>query len=231
MSDTDRRRRHLRTAGVAAFAMLIGLAIGLLLAPSTAPTSPPTPAPTSSSTAQPSVGPTSTEQPDGDAARTEEGAVAAALGWMQRFTPALYLDDDARRAAVTDIAASSAEEELQTITADIAQSFRDAGVTEGALEGSVRLALPAGYEVVSFSGDAAEVAIWVAQVVHIDDVSPLAASWATQTTEMTWEDQQWRLVAVSSSDGPVPDLAVQGDGQLTQSLAAIRRFTEFSHEP
>lgn len=214
-------------AGAVILALVIGLALGVLLAPdgeTTEPTDDPTPP-----TAAPAPSPPS-EAPE-SAGCTQDAAVRAAVEWMNRFTSALYLDDAARRAAVAEVAAASAVDDLQEITADVADNLREAGLTPEMAAAGVRVALPAGYRVLSLVESSAEVEVWAASVAHLGDVAPLSSSWDTQTTTMTCDEGEWRLVSIRTVDGPVPDVAGQGDGQLDETLEAIESFTEFDHAP
>ncbi len=228
----ERRTRLL----IGATAGVVGLVVGVVLAgvgdhgDTSDPTpSDPTPAPTVALAPPDPTDPASSETDL--ATPTRDGAVLAAVEWMQRFTPALYLDDDRRRAAVSEIAAADAEAELQQITADIAEQFRTAGLTLAAAQRGVRVALPAGYRLVEFSETAAVVELWVGAVVHLEEIAPLSASWDRQTTTMRWEDGAWRLVSIDTTDGPTPDFTVQGDGELPATLDVIESFTEFTHAP
>lgn len=215
--------------GAVVIALVIGLALGVLLGPDgDTPALEPAAEP---STTTPS---TLTESPSPAEAALEctaEAAVSSAVEWMQRFTSALYLDDDARMAAVSEVAAASAEAELQIITADIADSLRGAGLTPEIAAAGLRLGLPAGYRIHSVSESMAEIEIWIASVAHLADITPLSTSWDTQSTTMACEGGSWRLVAIRTTDGPVPEFAAQGDGELDAALDAIEAFTEFSHEP
>lgn len=229
------RRRRPPPLIVGLLGLATGLLLGTLLAPLIRPaTPPPTPRPPTVQQATetaPDVPADPASPATTDQVRTEEGAVAAALSWTVQFTPTLYLDGDARRQAVAAIAATDAEQDLQTITADIAQRFRDAGITPEVAAAGLRRVIPAGYAVRSFDGDRAEVAIWLAQVTDLEGVAPLSLAWDTQVTTLRWEDDAWRLVSVDSSDGPVPELAAQGDGQLAQTITAIQGLEEFTHVP
>jgi hypothetical protein len=218
-------------AGAVVVALVIGLALGVLLSPDRDAADPgPDPTPTTAEQT-PAPTPTTGTEPSEVAGCTEDAAVRAAVEWMNRFTSELYLDDDARRAAVSEIAAADAEGELQAITAEVADSLREAGLTEEIAAAGVTVALPAGYRVISVTGSTAEIEVWAASIAHLGDARPLRSSWDTQTTTMACEDGEWRLVSIRSAAGPVPDFAAQGDGQLDATLAAIESFTEFDHAP
>ena len=122
-------------------------------------------------------------------------------------------------------------DDLQVSTAALAEDLRGAGLTPEIAADGVRVVLPAGYRVVSATESMAEVEVWAVSVAHLGDITPLRSSWDTQTTTMACEGNEWRLVAVRSQEGPVPELALQGDGQLDSTLGTIASFTELDHEP
>lgn len=215
--------------GAVVIALVIGLALGVLLGPDgDTPQLEPAPEPSTTTPSTLTEPPSPAEAPP---ACTEEAAVDSAVEWMQRFTTDLYLDDEARRAAVSEVAAAAAETELQRITSDVAESLREAGLTPEAAAAGVTVALPAGYRVLTISGDSAAVAVWSVSIAHLGEARPLRSSWDTQTTDMSCEDGVWRLVSIRSDNGPVPELAAQGDGELNSTLEVIESFTEFDHAP
>lgn len=215
--------------GAGIVALVIGLALGVLLVPDgDAPPLETTPEPSTTTPSAPTESAAATATAAGC---TEEAAVSSAVEWMQRFTTDLYLDDVARRAAVSEVAAADAEEDLQRITSNLAENLREAGLTPEAAAAGLTVALPAGYRVLSISGESAVVAVWSVSIAHLGEARPLRSSWDTQTTDMSCEDGVWRLVAIRSESGPIPELAAQGDGELNSTLEVIESFTEFDHAP
>lgn len=215
-----------------ALAFAVGLATGVLIAPGG---DAPAPEPDTSFTPSEVVVETSpdpTPEPPAEVSGCDEStAVEAAVRWMRQFTPALYLDDVGREEAVASIAASQSLDELQRITADIAARLTDAGITPEAAADATRVIVPAGYRLTDVSDDRASVAIWSAAVAHIPEVAPLRTTWSTQTTDMACEADEWRLVAISTEDGPVPEAVALGDGELDPTLGVIESFTEFPGAP
>lgn len=138
---------------------------------------------------------------------TQPGALAALLADSTTLGNPSVLLDPRRRAQVLSLIATSRY--AATFSGAGGQALAAArqgplgrGLTSGAQ--TVYLAVPVAYRVVSYTAQAIRVAGYGVSVVGNDQGLAPRATWATTTTDAVWQNGDWRIDAVSTTDGPTP---------------------------
>ena len=223
----DVRSRPTALIAVAAVTFLAGLAAGRTL------TSPPGPQPDGAavSDAQYDASPSHDEAPDAPATgfpHTRDGAVEAATAYGLALDGPLLLDPSGRSALLQDIASDAARAELESTLARGADLIvTNLGLTDDRISepGFVWRVVPGGWQVRSYDGTRATVAIWATGVV-LADGRPLAMpEWRTTEVELVWERDDWRLIAFATTPGPAPSLA--GDASTAGIATRINAFIPY----
>lgn len=148
-------------------------------------------------------------------ARTEEGALQAAIN----FSRALGPDPGESK--------SSYAAKLRAIASDEWGSELESTINSWA-EGEAESA-PLRFRVVEFSQDRAEVALWVAGFINPRNGSP-AAVWGRTFLTLVWEDGDWKLAAEDGDAGPWP--APLSTSSTTAELSELLRgFLPIEYEP
>ena len=139
---------------------------------------------------------------------TEAGAVAALLADGQTLSDPRVLLDSRRRGQVLALIATSRYAATfsgaggRALTTAEAQTALGRGLAAGAQ--TVFLGVPIAYRVVSYTPQRIRVIGYGVSVVANDQGLSPRATWATSTTDAVWESGDWRVDAVTSSDGPTP---------------------------
>jgi hypothetical protein len=96
----------------------------------------------------------------------------------------------------------------------------------GVVAGAVTLAAPLGYQVVSFTPNAARIAVWF--VSTGGNARTLGSDFETATLWSTWQGGDWRLTAFGVADGPVlpppRDESPSARGYLVSQIAQVGRL-------
>jgi len=207
---TPGRRRPSRPVGLAAGLMAmvfaVGVTVGLSLAPSTS-----TPA-----TVPAGPGPSRVEQgvPVGYA-RSPAGAVAAAATFTSVFGDKRLLDPETAREALAVFMAP-------TLVQAQLVGFPDGGALVDD-PGYAQRIQPLGYRVDAFTGDAAQVSVWLV-VVGEGVAERTQVRWSTDTLTLEWSDGDWTVTAIDGTEGPTPSAA--GD-----AAPAMNSFLPFTLQP
>jgi hypothetical protein len=159
---------------------------------------------------------------------SREGAVEAATSYGLALDGPRLLDASRRSALLRDISSDGARADLESTLARGADLIvTNLGLTEDRLDdpGFVWRVVPGGWQVRSYDGTRATVAIWATGVVLADDQPLAMPEWRTTEVELVWERDDWRLVGFTTTPGPAPSLAgkVAGDGVATR----INAFTPY----
>ena len=160
--------------------------------------------------------------------RSRDGAVEAATAYGLALDGPLLLDPSSRATLLRDVAADDARADLESTLASGADLIvTNLGLTGDRIRdpGFVWRVVPGGWQLRSYDGTRAMVAIWATGVV-LADGQPLAMpEWRTTEVEVVWERDGWRLVGFTTTPGPAPSLAgeVAGDGVATR----INAFTPY----
>lgn len=162
---------------------------------------------------------------------SEAGAVAAAAQFAVAFDGLGLLDAESRTGLLERHAASASVRELAVSLQVVAETVTDALNADG-FEGpeSVWRVVPAGWRVVSYSHDAAEVAIWETGVLILGGMPLTQPGWRTTYVALVWERGEWRLAGFRSEDGPEPP-AVGGTSDAAAQARLINLFHPFTYQP
>lgn len=134
--------------------------------------------------------------------RTEDGAVAAAAGYVRTGQAFLDMDGMSLEAAVRTMAATSSAEALLAETLGRLEAARaalagsDAPIEYHQAILSVRLD--------DFGPDHARVSVWGVGVLSREGVAPPQAGWSISTFDLVWEREDWKVLAESIVPGPAP---------------------------
>jgi hypothetical protein len=173
-------------------------------------------------------------------ARTREGAVAAAANFTTVLSSgALILDDARRRAAINTLAAPEARARLQRTFDQAVASIRQGLGVAGPAGKDAQVLLrttPVGWRVEDYGGGTAKVAIWVTSVggsigTAPDSSVPVREGWGTTTVTLRWAGGDWKQVASTTVDGPVPIADVAPPTAAPQLVDHASEFKEFTYAP
>lgn len=168
--------------------------------------------------------------PDAQSAGTEEGAVNAALQLIAASQQWLYLDAEPLTAALRDVTAPEARDDLAgELTAEVRQAQNALRPSTGRVWWVVR---PLAWRVESYDGARATVSVWTVSVLSAEGVALPQSEWVTTELELRWGSSGWALVSVRDSAGPTPQL---GTGDTPWSADefddALAGFTRVGSEP
>ena len=171
-------------------------------------------------------------------AHTQQGAVAAAANYTRALSSALILDTARRRAAIDTLAAPEARARLQkTFDQAVASIRAGLGVSGSAGDGAQVLlrATPVGWRVEQYGKGSARVAIWVTSVGGSlggqSGTVPVREGWGTTTVSLRWVDGDWKQVASTTTDGPVPIADVAPPTAAGELVTKANEFKEFTYAP
>lgn len=157
-------------------------------------------------------------------ARTENGAVAAAAGYVRTGQAFLEMDGPALEEAVRTMAATSSSAALLSETVSRLESARAAlAGSEAPIDYhqailSVRLD--------DFGPDHTRVSVWSVGVLSREGVASPQAGWSISTFDLVWERDDWKVLAESIVPGPAPIMnaavAPATSAQMRQRLAGFK---------
>lgn len=130
--------------------------------------------------------------------RSQEGAMAAAGNYVVALDGPLLVKEDARSAMVRAIVAAETQAERLRLTAASAESNRRAFGDDWQM-----WTAPIATNVASYSDSRAIVQVWRAVVVGGTPEYGLE-TWATEAVELVWQDNDWKYLRQTTSDGPTP---------------------------
>jgi hypothetical protein len=171
-------------------------------------------------------------------ARTPEGAVAAAANYTRVLSSDLILDDARRHAAIDTLAAPEARARLQKTFDQAVASLRSGLGVTGATGKDTQVlmrATPVGWRVVEYDSRAAKIAIWMTSVAgsvgQTSQPAPIREGWGTTTVQLRWAAGDWKQVASTTADGPVPIADVSPPTAAPELVDQASQFKEFTYAP
>jgi hypothetical protein len=169
---------------------------------------------------------------------SQQGAVAAAANFTRVLSSDLILDTSRRRAAIAALAAPSAKARLQrTFDQAVVPLRKGLGVSDTPSDGAQVLlrATPVGWRVEQYGKGTARVAIWVTSVGGSVGGSagsaPVREGWGTTTVDLRWAGNDWKQVASTTTDGPVPIADVAPPTAAGELVSKANEFKEFTYAP
>ncbi|WP_049579557.1 hypothetical protein [Streptomyces sp. SBT349] len=171
--------------------------------------------------------------------RTEQGAQSAAANYAvalggvemydelsrQTIVETVYAPDAAAdRAAEFDDAYSNPEF-LQRIGLDASGTAPD-GLT------FISRTIPVGTAVVAYTDDTATVSVWYSSLFGLagtESRNPVTESWYTNTYELVWAQEDWRVTDFTQEDGPAPVGRDQRASTAEEMADAIEQFGGFTY--
>jgi hypothetical protein len=160
--------------------------------------------------------------------RTRAGAVAAAARSITAFAGTVLLEPAQLRQVVARIASAASRTQLTAAFEEAsAQTRAKLGADTVPRPVIVLRAVPVGYRIERYSPAEVTVAVWYVGVVGSGATVQPQQSWRTQTVDLVWENEGWKVDSFASSAGPTPaltSLEAEAPGGLFE---AIPRFREF----
>lgn len=203
-------RRWAVLAGVALVALIAGAALrGSTSRPPPSGAPRPVAVPIGSASEGSPEGPGPRETVDGVGvgagfARSEAGAVAAAVSYAAAPQSWLYLSDEQVTASAQAVTLPSARDELVPRLVEDARLLRD---ELRKASGTVWFVVaPLATRVETYGETGATVRVWVVRVLSADGVAVPQSGWQTLTFALEWAEGDWRIAEVDETDGPTPQL-------------------------
>ena len=217
-----RRTRRLATAAAAALVFLAGMAARGALDDRQRAGAQEAEAPAAPAAANPPGSSNEVENPAAGFAHTRDGARDAAVAYTATLSQRLlYLEPAAAGAEVRAIAAdASADTLVNDALAALASAREPLAAGTGPTWWAIR---PLAVKVEAYSPQRARLSMWLVRILSRQGVVVPQSSWATETVELVWEGDDWRLWSDTTTPGPSPVLdgsdlpasAAQLDSELT----------------
>lgn len=134
----------------------------------------------------------------------EEGAVVTSLELASAAQDWLYLSDGELEAQVRSVAAAaSADRLVEEVIAEVGLARDALARSPGRVWWVVR---PLAWRVDTFTPGRAQVSVWTVSVLSAADVAMPQSDWTTTVFDLEWDGDGWRLVSMSDTPGPTPQL-------------------------
>lgn len=167
---------------------------------------------------------------------TPEGAQSAAvnyavaLGSAEMYTPAT------RKTIITTVADPSV---ATALLARFDPSYAAAGTRLGLQDGKgqngltfVSRTIPVGTKADSYQAGNATVEVWTTGLTGLageHSTAPVTAYWQTSTVQLHWTGNDWKVLDVSTKDGPTPVAGSQIASSAQDIVGAVTGFGGFSY--
>jgi hypothetical protein len=167
---------------------------------------------------------------------TSEGAQSAAVNYAVALGSADMYSPTSRKSIVTTVADPSAASRL---LARFDPSYTTLGTKLGLQNGKAQNGLtfisrtvPVGTKADNFSPTRATIEVWTTGLIGIagqSSTSPVTAYWQTSTMQLHWSNNDWKVVDVSTKDGPTPVNGSQVASSAQDIAGAVTQFGGFRY--
>ncbi|MFD3531788.1 hypothetical protein [Streptomyces sp. NPDC058664] len=92
--------------------------------------------------------------------------------------------------------------------------------------------IPVGTKVESYTDDKATVSVWYSSLFGMageGSKNPVSEAWYTNTYDLQWVDEDWKVTAFSQKDGPVPVGSDQRASTAEEMSDAVGQFGGFTY--
>ncbi|MEU8971964.1 hypothetical protein AB0D11_22275 [Streptomyces monashensis] len=172
-------------------------------------------------------------------AHTEQGAQSAAANYAVTLGSADMFDSAKRHAIVdavytADVAASR-QSELDRVYAS-QQFLSNIGLAKNgappAGQTFVSRVIPVGTKITAAGTDTATVEVWYTSLFGLSGTSstnPVTESWFTNTFELKWANNDWKVTDFQQKDGPVPVGRDQRASTADDMTKAVEEYGGFTY--
>ncbi|MFC1433550.1 hypothetical protein ACEZDB_23155 [Streptacidiphilus sp. N1-3] len=167
---------------------------------------------------------------------TGEGAQSAAVNYAVALGSAEMYSTATRKTIVTTVADPSAASRL---LGRFDPSYTALGKRLGLDDGKARSGLvfisrtvPVGTKADGYSADRATVEVWTTGLIGLSGQSstaPVTEYWQTSTIQLHWTSNDWKVVDVSTKDGPTPVSGSQVASSAQDIAGAVTQFGGFRY--
>lgn len=135
-------------------------------------------------------------------AHTQAGAVAAATNYLETFYGPLVTQPDKYRAAVDQMVAPDARENLRKLAESnlVGQQNYISYAAQG--RAVVHRIVPLAYRVDLYGSDSSRVSIWSEALIAVDGAISLREGWTTTSVTNEWAAGDWKLSFIPATTGP-----------------------------
>jgi hypothetical protein len=148
---------------------------------------------------------------------TRQGAVVAALAYLDALRWDVLVDDERRRRAIERRATAEAAPQLDAELAAPAEALR-AAVTRAPV---VARTAVLGYRIERFAGERASVRVWGMALFGSGAYAP-TTQWSTSELQLVWSAPRWLVTGIRSRGGPSPDSTIRTLARTTRALRELR---------
>ncbi|WP_326722162.1 hypothetical protein OHT59_24900 [Streptomyces sp. NBC_00243] len=166
-------------------------------------------------------------------AHSEQGAESAAANYAVVLGSTGMFNKDSRHGIVNTIYTSAAAGQLQgpMDTAYSADFLSKLGLDANGNppDGStfVSRTVPVGTKAEQYGDSAAKVSVWYMGLIGMSgetSTDPVTSTWKTWTFDLQWDNDDWKIVTDSQTDGPAP---VPGDDRAAASDEISKAIEEY----
>ena len=167
---------------------------------------------------------------------TSEGAQSAAVNYAVALGSAEMYSATSRKAIVTTLADPSAAGKL---LARFDPSYSSMGTKLGLQDGKgqngltfVSRTVPVGAKADDYDAQKATIEIWSTGLTGLageHSTAPVTEYWQTSTIQLHWSSNDWKVLDVSTKDGPTPVTGSQVASSAQDIAGAATQFGGFSY--
>ncbi|MGA5101083.1 hypothetical protein ACPCAC_27395 [Streptomyces lavendulocolor] len=172
-------------------------------------------------------------------ARDEQGAQSAAANYAVALGSDGMFDNGRRRAIVNAVyapdVAAVRQRDLDKVYSDekflTSIGLNPDGTAPAGMTFITRFN-PVGAKVERFGADSASVSVWYSALFGLageGSKNPVSESWYTNTFELKWVGEDWKVTDFTQKDGPVPVGRDQAASSAEEMAGAVQQFGGFTY--